>query len=185
MTLRKTIEVVTTLATEGVITQYAITGAVAVSNYIQPTLTEALDILVSVGDFGRRQSGLLLVPPIETALAKLGYTERHDVGILIEDWPVQFLPAASPLDEEAINQAEETEFQAAGESPIRTRILRAEHVVATAVKVGRLKDLARVEAFLDQKAVDLDRLKAVLQRHDLMPAWKQFCLKAGKRDPLG
>jgi hypothetical protein len=185
MTLRKTIEVVSKLAAEGAITQYAVACAVAALNYIQPTLTEDLDILVSVGDSGRRQSGLLLLTPIETALPKLGYTERQDVGILIEDWPVQFLPAASPLDEEALNQAEETEFQAAGESPIRTRILRAEHVVATAVKVGRLKDLARVEAFLDQKAVDLDRLKAVLQRHDLMPAWKQFCLKAGRRDPLG
>jgi hypothetical protein len=62
--------------------------------------------------------------------------------------------------------------------------LKAEYVVANAVKVGRLKDLARVEAFLDQEAVDLAKLKPVLERHQLMSAWRNFCAKAGKRDPF-
>jgi hypothetical protein len=96
---------------------------------------------------------------------------------------VQFLPVASTLDEEALSQAAEVEFQS-GEGPIVARILRAEHVVATALKLGRLKDLARVEAFLEQGAVDLARLKAVLHRHELMPAWKAFLSKAGKQDFL-
>ena len=56
--------------------------------------------------------------------------------------------------------------------------------MATALKVGRLKDLARIEAFLDQEAVDLPALKAVLRRFDLAPAWKAYCVKAGKRDVL-
>ena len=50
MSLRQTIEVVTKLAEQGAIKQYAIAGAVAALNYIQPTLTEDLDILVSIGD---------------------------------------------------------------------------------------------------------------------------------------
>ena len=54
MSLEKTIEVVTKLAERGTIKQYAITGAVAALNYIQPTLTEDLDILVSAADFGER-----------------------------------------------------------------------------------------------------------------------------------
>ena len=64
------------------------------------------------------------------------------------------------------------------------RVLRPEYLVATALKVGRLKDLARIEAFLDQGAVDLTALKTVLKRFDLMPAWKIYCGKAGKRDVL-
>jgi hypothetical protein len=159
MTLRKTIEVVTKLANQGVIEKYAITGAVAALNYIEPMLTEDLDILASVGSF-----------PLEDALAKLGYTDRKEVGIDVEGWPVQFLPVASKLDAEALEQAAEVEFQSEGDDPIKARILRAEHVVANAVKVGRLKDLARVEAFLDQKAVDLEKLKPVLERHGLMAA---------------
>ena len=140
--------------------------------------------MVSVDGFEEHRSGLILLTPIEAALAKLGYAERSDVGILIEGWPVQFLPAASALDEEALSQAGEVEFLV-GEGPaVRARILRAEHVVATALKLGRLKDLARVEAFLEQGAVDLAKLKAVLERHDLMPAWRIFLLKSGRPETL-
>src|SRR5436309_15703686 len=102
MSLRRTIEAVTQLAEKGAVKQYAIAGAVAALNYIQPTLTEGLDILVSTADFEERNSGLILLSPIEAPLARMGYTERSDVGILIEDWPVQFLPVASALDEEAL-----------------------------------------------------------------------------------
>ena len=58
MSLQKTIEVVSKLAGQGAIKQYAIAGAVAALNYIQPTLTEDLDILVSVADF-EHKSGLI------------------------------------------------------------------------------------------------------------------------------
>ena len=34
----------------------------------------------------------------------MGYTERTDVGYMIDGWPVQFLPAASALDEEALQK---------------------------------------------------------------------------------
>jgi hypothetical protein len=72
MTLRKTIEVVTRLAANGVVHNYAIAGAVAALNYIQPMLTEDLDILISVDGFEKRASGLLLLGPIEKALAGMG-----------------------------------------------------------------------------------------------------------------
>jgi len=97
---------------------------------------------------------------------------------------VQFLPTASPLDEEALEQAIELDIGVDGGSPLKARCLRAEHVVATAVKLGRLKDLARVEAFLSQNAVDIEALKGVLQRHDLIGAWRTFCLKSGKKNPF-
>ncbi len=184
MSLRKSIEVVRKLAKQGVIQRYAIADAIAALNYIQPTLTEDLDILISMAGFEKRNSGLLLLTPIEKALADMGYTQRSDVGFIIEGWPVQFLPVASPLDEEALAQAIELDIGLPGELPLKARCLRAEHIVATAVKIGRLKDLARVEAFLIQDAVDLTALKGVLDRHDLMEAWQNFCLKAGKKNPL-
>lgn len=184
MPLQKTIEAVATLAKKGVIERYAIAGAVAALNYIQPTLTEDLDILVSVAAFQKRGSGLLLLAPIEKALAKMGYTEYSGTGIVIEGWPVQFLPVASPLDEEALEQAIELNIAIPGEPPLKARCLRAEHIVATAAKIGRLKDLARIEAFLVQNAVDLVALKVVLERHALIDAWQNFCSKAGIKNPL-
>ena len=184
MTIRSTIDVVTKLAEQGVIQRYAITGAIAALNYIQPTLTEDLDILISTADFKTHASGLVLLTPIEEALARMGYTERTDVGYLIEGWPVQFLPASSPLDEEALQQAIELDIDGPGQPSVKARCLRAEHLVAIALRVGRLKDLARIEAFLAERAVDLAALKDVLARHGLAGAWGAFCGKAGIKDPL-
>lgn len=184
MSLRATIEVVVRLAQRGVIANYAIAGAVAALNYIQPKVTEDLDILVSTSAFEQKPSGLLLLGPIESALAEMGYTERSEVGIVVEGWPVQFLPVASPLDEEALNAAIEIDVNLPSEPPLKARCLRAEHVVAIALSLGRLKDYARVEDFLDQGAVEFSALKAVLGRHNLTGKWRDFLAKAGKSDPL-
>jgi hypothetical protein len=182
--MRKTIEVITKLAERGVFKSYAVAGAVAALNYIEPTLTEDLDILISVADFESRQSGLILLTPIEKALKEMGYTDRSDVGFMIEGWPVQFLPVASPLEKEALERAIEIELESVGQPPLGVRCLRAEHLVAIAIKVGRLKDLARVQSFLEAKAVDLSALKDVLLRHSLMHNWLSFCSKAGIENPL-
>ena len=53
------------------------------------------------------------------------------------------------------------------------------------IKVDRLKDFARVQAFLEQGAVDLVALKDVLERHGLMGRWLSSCRKAGIENPLG
>ncbi|NOT42953.1 MAG: hypothetical protein HOP13_20940 [Alphaproteobacteria bacterium] len=184
MSLRRTIEVIVRLAETGTIGTYAIAGAVAALNYTQPRVTEDLDILVSVVAFQQKESGLLLLGPIESALAGMGYTQRSGVGIVIEGWPVQFIPVASPLDEEALERAIEVDVMLPGEPPLKARSLRAEHVVATALSLGRFKDYARVEDFLEQGALDFQAFKGVLERHNLMGKWRDFLAKAGKADPL-
>jgi hypothetical protein len=94
MNMKKAIEVIVSLAQRGVIKDYAITGAVAALAYVEPVSTQDLDILVAVGDFDTKP-GLLLLTPIESALEGLGYTQRSDVGVVVEGWPVQFIPVAS------------------------------------------------------------------------------------------
>lgn len=178
--MRKTIEVVVRLAGQGVIKDYAITGAVAALAYVEPQSTQDLDILISIANFDQNQSGLLLLTPIESALAELGYQERRDVGVVVENWPIQFIPVASDLDAESLREAIELEL--GSDPPIKARVLRPEHLVAKAVSIGRLKDLARVEEFVRRDAVDLSRLRVVLERHALIDAWKTFCLKSGRTD---
>jgi hypothetical protein len=51
--------------------------------------------------------------------------------------------------------------------------------------VGRPKDLIRIGQFLSEEAVDLARLRAVLERHGLLRAWSKFCAQTGNRDPYG
>jgi hypothetical protein len=56
--------------------------------------------------------------------------------------------------------------------------------VSIAVRLGRLKDLARAQAFLEQNVVDLVALKEVMERHILWEAWRSFCTKAGIENPF-
>jgi hypothetical protein len=56
---------------------------------------------------------------------------------------------------------------------------------STALKIGRPKDRIRIAQFLNENAVDLAALHAVLERHDLLEAWSKFCAQTGIPDPFG
>ncbi len=75
----------------------------------------------------------------ETAITERGYQEAGDC-IMIEGTAVQFLPIASELEEEAVQEARETQY---GETI--TRVMRAEHLIAICLKTSRPKDRLRVQ----------------------------------------
>ena len=182
MSMGDTLKVLNDMVTDGVIDNYAIAGAVAALQYIEPTVTEDLDILISFED--QSQSGLVTLGPIVGYLESKGYSKWEKEGLLIEGWPVQFLPVSDALDEEAIRSAETIEDDFGSSGLVSTRVLTAEYIVTTALRTGRSKDYLRINAFLDQSVVDLNALKIVLERHNLMDEWETFCQKAGLSDPL-
>jgi hypothetical protein len=114
-------------------------------------------------------SGLVTTIPGWDFLIGHGYTEIRGEAIVVEDWPVQFIPVSNALEEEAYLNAASLAFD--GES---VRVMLAEHLVAIMLKAGRLKDFARVEMFLSQEAVDLDILQDIIKRHDLEEQWAEF-----------
>ncbi|WFP63299.1 hypothetical protein [Mesorhizobium sp. WSM4904] len=57
------------------------------------------------------------------------------------------------------------------EQGVPTRVLRAEHIIATALKLGRPKDHMRMAAFVENQAYDGDALDDVLIRHGLKEKW--------------
>ena len=183
MSFKETIEVINALVADGVIARYAIAGAFAALNYVEPTETENLDILV---DFGARSdrsdTGLIVLEPVFAYLRAKGYREHRKEGLFIEGWPVQFLPVADDLDRDALVHADEIEVRMAGGS-VRASILRAEHVVAIALRTGRPKDLIRIAQFLDEEAVDVTALCGVLTRHAQSEAWRAYCRRTGTPDP--
>lgn len=73
--------------------------------------TRDVDILVSVTDLGPTRSGRLTLEPIFSYLRRAGYTEFEDEGVLIEGWPVQFLPVASDLDVEGLIRPSRSRLQ--------------------------------------------------------------------------
>ena len=180
MSMNGTFRVINNLVRDGIIRRYAVTGAVAAMNYTEPMLTSDLDILISIAELKQPQSGLVTLAPIFEHLRKAGYAEFKDEGVLIEGWPVQFLPVADDLDAEALTQAIDIELtDPADSASVKVTVLRAEHLVAIALRVGRLKDGARIIDFLEQETVDLQALAGVLDRHNLRDKWVKFCAQAG------
>jgi len=49
-----------------------------------------------------------------------------------------------------------------------------EHLAAIALRTGRAKDHNRVLPFLEQNALNKDRLLDILERHGLLAKWEQF-----------
>jgi hypothetical protein len=184
MAIKETLEIINAMEADGVIGRYAIAGAVAAYNYIEPAVTNDLDILVSFRE-ARHQvgTGLITLAPIFSYLKARGYDEHRKEGVVIGGWPVQFLPIANDLDAEALAAAEEVEIEVNATIKVRTRILRAEHIVATCLRVGRPRDFIRITQFLEEDAVNIAALCAVLDRHGLTPEWQSFCRRTGIPDP--
>jgi len=185
MEMKKTLDVINAMEADGIIGRYAIAGAIAAYNYIEPTVTEDLDILISFeAQPDRPSGGLITLAPILSYLKTKGYAEYRKEGLLIEGWPVQFLPVADDLDSEALQQAQEVEIMAdEAQGSVKTRVLRPEHLVAISLRVGRPKDSIRIIQFLDAEAANVRRLCDVLNRHNLTDAWRAFCRRAGIADP--
>ena len=162
--MEKTLRILNGMVEDGIIAQYAIGGAVAAIFYIEPLTTNDLDIFFHVPD----ASGLDLLEPIYSYLKGLGYTPEGD-AIEIEGWPVQFLPAFNALLEEALKEANEVMFQAT-----KTRVLKAEHLMAIMLQTGRHKDMARLEQFVETEMFDEAALIEILTRYDLIHKWSEL-----------
>jgi hypothetical protein len=180
--MKKTIEVLNQMAADKVIGNYAIGGAIAAYNYIEATMTEDLDIIVSF-DGEARPSGLVMLTPIISYLRGKGYTECSKEGIVIDGWPVQFLPVASALDAESLAGATTIDLEMPNEGKVSTRILTAEHVMATALNIGRPKDYIRINQFIEGGVFDAGMLCLILERHGLKAKWAVFCHRFDIVDP--
>ncbi|HEX5399940.1 MAG TPA: hypothetical protein VFY06_12925 [Verrucomicrobiae bacterium] len=150
----------------GVIGKYAIGGAVAATFYIEPTATYDIDIFISFENFPG--SPIASLEPIYKYLSGRQY-KTSGAHFFIAGWQVQFLPADDALNLEALLQAVETHV---GE--VKTWVMRAEHLMAIALKTGRGKDLIRLEQFVHYHAFDPAKLNPILARHNLVEKWRQF-----------
>ncbi len=162
--MKATLEVINQMQTDGVIGKYAIGGAVGATFYLEPAATVDLDIFVMLPSAG----GLLTLTPVYEYLKAHGGVEQ-DEYIVLDGWPVQFLPPASDLEMEAIEKAAATELEG-----VSTFVMTPEHLAAIALRTGRAKDHNRILQFVEQDAIDRGVLQNILERHALTSKWKQF-----------
>jgi len=156
--VRRTLLVLNELEQEGLLSRYAIGGAMGATFYTEPFLTFDLDVFIVLP---RTVAGLLTLAPLYDALRARGYTEENEC-VLIEGVPVQFLPAYNSLVEEALNQAREIMYE-----DVPARVLRSEHLIAICLQTGRSKDRDRVRILREQAQLDMNFLADILRRHQL------------------
>jgi hypothetical protein len=166
MGVKKVIEMINRMQADGVIEHYAIGGAVGATFYLEPVATLDVDVFV---EFQTEPGSRIASPePIFKYLRDRGCTMEGEY-VVIAGWPVQFLPAGSPLLQEALAAALEKDADG-----MAARVFTAEHIAAIALETGRGKDKARVLQFIEAGALDLERLQEILARHGLGGAWQQF-----------
>ena len=117
--MERTLQVLNELERDGVLSRYAIGGAMGATFYVEPLLTFDLDIIVLLPE---TKDGLLTLTPLYEALRAQGYAEEGEC-VVIEGVPVQFLPAYNALLEEALREAREMPYQATSTRVIRVELL--------------------------------------------------------------
>jgi len=173
--MKATLEVINQMQADGVISKYAIGGAVGATFYLEPLATLDIDVFVSLKN--PPASPLLMLTPIYDYLTLRGYKTEKEY-LVIEGWPVQFLSPSDALDEEALQQAVGTEVEG-----VRTWVITSEHLVAIALRTARAKDFARILQFVESGALDSSQLDPILQRHGLLEKWEQFGVKFLRGNP--
>lgn len=166
MKIKEAIAAINEMQSVGVIDRYAIGGAVAATFYLEPVATLDIDIFVSFR--AETQRLISSTQPIYDHLTARGATVEGEY-LVIAGWPVQFLPAAGPLLEEALAEAQDADAEG-----VPTRVFTAEHLAAIALQTGRAKDKARLLQFVEAGTLDRDRFAAILTRHGLSERWKTF-----------
>jgi len=166
MNICEVIQTVNQMEKEGVIERYAIGGAVGATFYLEPVATLDVDVFVAF----KTEAGRRIASPqrlYDYLTARGGTIDRE--YIVVAGWPVQFLPPASPLVEEALAQAVEKDV-----AGVPARVFTAEHLAAIALHTGRAKDKARLLQFVEAGVLQATRFHAILARHQLVAAWQRF-----------
>ncbi|MBW2369638.1 MAG: hypothetical protein JRH15_17340 [Deltaproteobacteria bacterium] len=162
--MERTLQVLNSLEDNGVLGKYAIGGAMGATFYIEPVLTFDLDVFVILPQKG----ALLTLTPLYEALRVKGYKEEGEC-VDIEGVPVWFLPAYNSLLEEALAEARDIPYE-----NTRTRVLRAEHLLAICLQTSRDKDRDRVRLFREEASLDMKYLSGLLKSHGLEDAWQRM-----------
>lgn len=148
----------------GIVQNYALFGAMAQMRYTEAVATLDADVLVAVPSPDRMD----VLAGIYDYCNKLGFETQGD-AIRVGAWPVQFMPAFSPLTQEAMENAEKADFDS-----IPFRVVRADYLAVIALSVGRGKDFARILALLESLSVTRDQIARLAAKHGLTDSWSRF-----------
>lgn len=159
--MEATLKELNNLVSAGVLASYAIGGAVAALYYLEPFMTEDLDVFCLVPPSA---SPFMPFAEIYEALKTRGYSFEGEF-LVVEGIPVQFLPASTPLEVDALAKAANMPYGSGG---VMAPVIRAEYLLAIALQTGRDKDYERISRLLIQvKNLDVKLVRDLINRYNL------------------
>lgn len=154
--MEKTLQVIEEMTRLGIFRAYAIGGGIAATYYIEPVLTYDLDIF-----FLPVKEQLDELAPLYEFARSRGYAEQAE-ALLIEGFPVQFIPAYNDLVREAVEKAATLRYR-----DIEAKVVKAEYLVAIAIQTGRAKDRERALRLSEEADIDRELLTDLADRYGL------------------
>ncbi len=154
------------LQEKGLIRAYAIGGAIAALRWTEPFFTQDLDVFIVLsGESGGEK--LIVLSPIYEYLARQGY-QWQGHWLVIGGVPVDIFPA-DPLEEEAIREAADVEYEG-----VPTKVITPEYLIPLFLRAGRDKDIFKARMLLEQAVVDLEKMEEVLSRYGLYERFQRL-----------
>lgn len=150
---------VESLKRDGLVSEYAVGGAMALIFWSEPIPTFDLDVFVLLPS----SSLLVSLEPIYEWARRNAFREEAE-HIVIAGIPVQIIPTHNALAEEAVATAVLLDYEA---QPVR--VIRPEYLIALYLEPGARtrKRLERVAALLEEADVDRELLSDILMRYRL------------------
>ncbi len=150
--------VVNALRSSGVVSDYAIGGALGALFHSEVVRTFDVDVFVTLPP----QSGLIVsLAPIYEWCAARGFAAQGE-HVLVHGVPVQFLVGDKGLEREAVEAATEADYEG-----VSVRVMRAEHLVALFARVGDARRRERARTLLDAAPIDRALLADILARYGI------------------
>ena len=165
--MKEVFQVIEMMKREGVIKDYAVTGAIGAIFYVEPFNTADIDFLVNLPS---SDSLLISLEPIHSWLRSRGYEIDSGGSFVVEGWPIQYVPVGSELAAEALREAHYLPF----EPGVSVRVVKAEYLAAEAVRIGRPKDIQRVSMLILVDDFDADLFADIAKRFSLEDKWKKI-----------
>jgi hypothetical protein len=161
VSFRDALLAVKALRDDGVVSDYAIGGAMALVFWTEPVATYDLDVFVLLPPAA---GPLVSLGPIYAWASRRGYAVEKE-HILVSGIPVQVIPAHNALAEEAVREAVPLAFE-----DLDVRVVRREHLIALYLEPSARtrKRMERVAALVEEADIDRVRLDSILSRHGLV-----------------
>ena len=110
----------------------------------------------------------MVLRPLYERLQALGGKIKNEF-VVIGKWPVQILPAYTPLVEEAVTHAADQLFE-----DLTVKVVNASYLCAIALQTGRPKDYLRIHTLIESGHVQSDKLAELVNRFALNQRWEIY-----------